>query len=43
MLLANVPVIWAGAWLMERIPLHWARRAAFVLFIGLGIATLVAG
>src|SRR5690606_13977448 len=23
MLLANVPVIWAGAWLMERLPLDW--------------------
>jgi putative Ca2+/H+ antiporter (TMEM165/GDT1 family) len=35
MLLANVPIIFAGKWLMDKLPL------ACVLFILLGIATLV--
>jgi len=41
MLLANVPVIFAGKWLMDKMPLNVARKAAFVLFIVLGIITLV--
>jgi putative Ca2+/H+ antiporter (TMEM165/GDT1 family) len=43
MLLANVPVIWAGAWLMQRLPLNWARWGACLLFITFGVATVVAG
>lgn len=42
MLLANVPVILAGSWLLEKIPLQWARRGAFVLFVALGVITLLA-
>ena len=41
MLIANVPVIFAGKWLMEKMPLDLARKAAFVLFLILGIMTLV--
>lgn len=41
MLIANVPVIFAGKWLMDKLPLGFAHKAACVLFIGLGIATLV--
>lgn len=41
MLLANVPVIFAGKWLMDKLPLGVAHKAACVLFILLGIATLV--
>jgi Predicted membrane protein len=41
MLLANVPVIFAGKWLMDRMPLDLARKAAFVLFVLLAIATVV--
>lgn len=41
MLLANVPVIFAGQWLMEKLPLTFAHKAACVLFILLGVATLV--
>lgn len=41
MLLANVPVIFAGKWIMDRLPLNVARKAAFVLFIALAIITLV--
>jgi len=41
MLLANVPVIFAGKWLMDRMPLNLARKAAFVLFVLLAIATVV--
>jgi len=41
MLLANVPVIFAGKWLMDKLPLGVAHKVACVLFILLGIATLV--
>lgn len=41
MLLANVPIIFAGKWLMNKIPLNMARKAAFVLFIALAIVTLL--
>ena len=41
MLLANVPVIFAGKWLMQRMPLDIARKGAFVLFLLLAILTMV--
>ena len=41
MLLANVPVIFAGKWLMEKMPLALARKAAFVLFMLLAIITML--
>lgn len=41
MLLANVPVIFAGKWLMDKLPINIAQKAAFVLFVLLGIATLI--
>lgn len=41
MLLANVPVIFAGKWLMQRIPLELARKAAFVLFVALAVITIL--
>jgi putative Ca2+/H+ antiporter (TMEM165/GDT1 family) len=41
MLLANVPVVYAGAWLMQRLPLAWARRSACALFAGFGIAAIL--
>lgn len=37
MLAANVPVVYAGSWLLQKISLHWARRAACALFIVLGL------
>lgn len=43
MLAANVPVVYAGRWILERVPLDWARRAACAVFMVLGIATIVAG
>lgn len=43
MLLANVPVIFAGKWLMDKMPLAIARKAAFILFLAFGIITLIAG
>ena len=42
MLAVNVPVIFAGKWLMDKLPLNFAHKAACVLFIAMGIATLVA-
>lgn len=41
MLAANIPVVIAGRWLMDRLPLDKARIAAFVLFMALGIITIV--
>lgn len=41
MLLANVPVIFAGKWLMDKLPLNIAHKVAFVLFALLGFATLL--
>lgn len=40
MLAANIPVILAGRWLMDRLPLNAARIGAFILFVLLGIITL---
>lgn len=40
MLLANVPVVLAGRWLMERLPLATARISASVLFVTLAAVTL---
>ncbi|MFC6673031.1 TMEM165/GDT1 family protein [Marinobacterium aestuariivivens] len=41
MLLANVPIVYAGSWLMQRLPLLWARRGACALFAALGIGTIL--
>lgn len=40
MLLANVPVIMAGKWLMDRLPLAMARIGASVLFVILAVVTV---
>lgn len=42
MLLANVPVVYAGQKLSEKIPLRYARWFAALLFAATGIATLAA-
>jgi Ca2+/H+ antiporter, TMEM165/GDT1 family len=41
MMLANVPVVYAGNWLLQRLPLPWARRGACMLLAGLGIAAIL--
>jgi len=41
MLLANVPVIFAGKWLMQKMPMALAHKLAFALFFTLGIVTLI--
>lgn len=41
MLIANVPVIFAGRWVLERLPLDYARKFAFVLFMAFGVITLI--
>ncbi|MBV0933633.1 TMEM165/GDT1 family protein [Marinobacterium weihaiense] len=41
MMLANVPVAYAGSWLMQKIPLQLARWSACGLFVGLGVLTLI--
>ncbi len=40
MLVANIPVIMAGKWLLERLPLATARLAASGLFLVLAVLTL---
>lgn len=40
MLAANIPVILAGRWLMDRLPLNVARAGAFILFLALGLITV---
>ena len=40
MMLANVPVVFAGHWLMERMPMKAARWGACILFLVLGGMTL---
>jgi len=40
MLLANVPVVYTGRWLMQRVPLGPVRIAACALFVGFGLAAL---
>jgi Ca2+/H+ antiporter, TMEM165/GDT1 family len=39
-LIANVPVIFAGDWIMARIPLAAARKMAFLLFMLLALLSL---
>ena len=41
MLIANVPVVLAGQWIMDRLPLQKARLIACVLYLGLGVMTLL--
>ncbi|EMP54672.1 hypothetical protein MSNKSG1_15222 [Marinobacter santoriniensis NKSG1] len=40
MLLANIPVIMAGRWLMERMPMATARISASILFAILAVVTV---
>lgn len=40
MLAANIPVILAGRWLMERLPLTIARVSASILFVVLALVTV---
>ncbi|GAA0700476.1 TMEM165/GDT1 family protein [Marinobacterium maritimum] len=42
MMLANVPVAYAGNWLMQKIPLNLARWSACGLFVGLGLLSIIA-
>lgn len=42
MLIANIPVIMAGRWLMDRLPLATARISASILFVVLAIVTVAA-
>lgn len=42
MLLANAPVVFAGHWLLQRLPMAWIRRLAALAFAVLGILVLLA-
>jgi len=39
MLLANIPVVYAGRWAMDRIPFKYARWSAFALFLSMAVIT----
>lgn len=41
MLIANVPVVIAGHFSAEKLPMHWIHRGCAVLFALLGVATLL--
>jgi putative Ca2+/H+ antiporter (TMEM165/GDT1 family) len=41
MLLANIPVVYSGSWIMDRIPLRYARWSAFVLFLTIAVITVL--
>lgn len=41
MLIANIPVVMAGHWIMERMPMAWTRRIAFVLFVAFGVLAVM--
>ncbi|MCL1050244.1 TMEM165/GDT1 family protein [Shewanella abyssi] len=41
MLIANVPVVIAGHFSAEKLPMHWIHRGCAVLFTVLGVVTLV--
>lgn len=43
MLAANIPVIYAGRWILQRFPLDWARRAACGVFLLLGLSIIWQG
>ena len=40
MMLANVPVVFLGNKMADKLPLHWIRRAAALLFAILGIVAI---
>lgn len=42
MMLANVPAVFAGAWLLKRLPMAWIRRAAALSFLVLAILVAIA-
>ncbi len=41
MMMANVPVVFAGRWLMDKVDANCTRKLACVLFIIIGIITIV--
>jgi putative Ca2+/H+ antiporter (TMEM165/GDT1 family) len=43
MLLANIPVVYAGRWVMDRLPLRYARWSAFALLLVMAMITLFPG
>jgi putative Ca2+/H+ antiporter (TMEM165/GDT1 family) len=41
MLIANVPAVWLGKRYIQRLPIRWVHIIAAIIFIALGIATLI--
>ncbi|TCT00086.1 putative Ca2+/H+ antiporter (TMEM165/GDT1 family) [Pseudofulvimonas gallinarii] len=42
MMIANVPAVFAGAWLLRKLPMVWIRRAAAASFLALAILAALA-
>jgi putative Ca2+/H+ antiporter (TMEM165/GDT1 family) len=42
MMIANIPVVFAGRWLMDRLPLKYARWGTFALFLAMALITIAA-
>jgi len=40
LVIANVPVVYAGSWVMDRLPLNYARWSAFALFLIMAVVTV---
>jgi putative Ca2+/H+ antiporter (TMEM165/GDT1 family) len=43
MMLANAPAVWVGTKFTNRIPIKWVHTVAAVVFIAIGILTLLYG
>jgi putative Ca2+/H+ antiporter (TMEM165/GDT1 family) len=43
MMLANAPAVWIGQKFTKRMPIRWVHAVAAVIFIAIGIATLIWG
>ncbi len=42
MMIANVPVVWFGEWLLKRVPLRAVHVVSALIFLALGLAALLA-
>jgi putative Ca2+/H+ antiporter (TMEM165/GDT1 family) len=43
MMLANAPAVWIGAKFTNRVPIKWVHTVAAIVFIAIGILTLLYG
>ena len=43
MMLANAPAVWIGSKFTNRVPIKWVHTVAAVVFIAIGVLTLLYG